>query len=137
MMLGFAMSGRLVIFPSLSHCKVSPVSHFVSFCLQFVYSSMLFRYDCSLLKDGRLVLRVFTVGLAGVAVVRADDNVRRAFVVNRFLLFPTAGYDLSRISSLSACSLCISPCSFYLDWVCGDCSDFVVSLGCSGNCFGC
>lgn len=28
------------------------------------------------------------------------------------LLFPTAGYDLSRISPLFVCSLCISPCSF-------------------------
>jgi hypothetical protein len=54
-------------------------------------------------RDGR------SIGLAGVAVVRADDNVRRAFVVNKSLLFLTAGYDLSRISSLSACSLCISP----------------------------
>ena len=45
-------------------------------------------------------------------VLEASGDGRHGVLTNEFLLFPTAGYILSRISSLSACSLCLSPCSF-------------------------
>jgi hypothetical protein len=58
--------------------------------------------------DGRSVPRVPAWQLFG-----RRGNGRCGVFVAEFLLFPTAWCGLSRISSLFACSLCISPCSFF------------------------
>jgi hypothetical protein len=96
------------MFPSLSHCRVSPDSHLVSLCLQLVCFSMLFLFDRSLIRDARVILRVPAWQLSA-----ADSTGRCGVFVAEFLLFPIAEYDLSRISSLFACSLCMSPCSLF------------------------
>jgi len=46
-------------------------------------------------------------------VLEASGDGRHGVLMVESLLFPTAGCDLSRISSLLACSLCGSPCSFF------------------------
>lgn len=43
----------------------------------------------------------------------ADEYGRGVVLIRDSLLFPTAGYDLSYISTLVICSFCISPCSFF------------------------
>lgn len=98
----------LAMVPPPFLCRV-PVSHCISVDLHSVFLSTLFLHRLSLLRRPKVnLVSMVDSGCGGGSIRRFAVGI----AVLRNVLFPTAWYDLSRISPLFICSLCTSPCSF-------------------------